>query len=557
MCLLSRLTAAVLSAALLAPAAFAVEDPARERREDLDFLCTALQQAHPGFDALVDKEVFAARKAEIEAGISAGNDISFALDLQSLVALLGDSHTTTNLSPILNVSPLYPVSLTWYDGAWVLQALPAEEEAFLGGEVMAVNGLSMEEVVSRMAALVSADNPVKLRRQTQQVFPSHAVLSYLGIVPEEGPMTLTVRTEEGERTLTLTALAPEDFAALDSDDLARLSDRRTGLAPTARDGSRYYFALPLSERAYYIQYNTCQEDPELPMETFAAQVADDWAAGGYDTLLVDLRWNGGGSDGVLYPILEWAAGLVREGAAVYGLIGEATFSSAIINAVELQELGAVLAGSPTSGSADHYGSTRSFSLPHSGIRVSCSGKFIDLESLFEAGVGLGVESLQPDFAAEQTLADALAGRDTLVNALLALETPFVPAARPDAPLTRGGMARLLCPVEAAAGEVPFDDVFPISRSAPAIAWCAQAGVVQGDGAGAFFPARPVTLQEGAAMLHRLAGSPAAQGKTPAGTAPWAAQAMAWLDGKGLLPAGVSPTDPLTLAQGQALLAALG
>ena len=141
--------------------------------------------------------------------------------------------------------------------------------------------------------------------------------------------------------------------------------------------------------------------------------------------------------------------------------------------IKLCRLGAVLAGSPTSGSADHYGSTRSFALPHSGIRVSCSGKFIDLESLFEAGVGLGVESLCPDLPVEQTLADALSGRDTLVDALLALEEPFVPAARPDAPLTRGGMARLLCPKGmATAGEVPFDDVFPISRSAPAIAWCA-------------------------------------------------------------------------------------
>ena len=155
------------------------------------------------------------------------------------------------------------------------------------------------------------------------------------------------------------------------------------------------------------------------MEDFAALVAKDLEAGKYARVLLDLRNNGGGSDGVLYPILMWAAGLVRQGHTVYGLIGEATFSSTIINAVEIQELGGILAGSPTSGSADHYGSTRGFTLPHSGIRVSCSQKFIDLETLFEAGVGLGVESLTPDLPVEQTLTDALAGRDTLVDGELA------------------------------------------------------------------------------------------------------------------------------------------
>ena len=87
---------------------------------------------------------------------------------------------------------------------------------------------------------------------------------------------------------------------------------------------------------------------------------------------LDLRNNGGGSDGVLVPILMLVPGLVEEGVKVYGLVGEATYSSAIINAVELVDAGGVLAGSPTSGSVNHFGSTGSFTLPNSGIRVSCS-----------------------------------------------------------------------------------------------------------------------------------------------------------------------------------------
>ena len=112
-------------------------------------------------------------------------------------------------------------------------------------------------------------------------------------------------------------------------------------------------------------------------------------------------------------------GLVEEGVKVYGLVGEATYSSAIINAVELVDAGGVLAGSPTSGSVNHFGSTGSFTLPNSGIRVSCSSKYIDLGTLLEAGLGAQVEPLVPTVRVEQTLDDYLAGRDTLVDWLLA------------------------------------------------------------------------------------------------------------------------------------------
>lgn len=547
---MKRFAACILSLALLPTPVLAAGTDSRQ--EDLDYLCSALQELHPGFEALTSGTAFAAGRAEVEERISSASDAEFALDLQSLIALLGDSHTTANLSPILNSSPLYPFSLGWYDGAWVLLAAPAEDESYVGRTVTALGGVPMEEVPAHLSRLVSADNPVKLRRQTQQVLMSQAVLSYLDLTAKDGSLVLTL--ESGEE-LSLTALTPEEYAALETEDIARLE---LPSSPTAQRRKTAYFSQPLSERAYYIQYNTCREDPDDPMESFAARAAADWEAGGYDVLLIDLRYNGGGSDGVLYPILEWAAELVRQGKAVYCLIGEATFSSAIINAVELKELGAVLAGSPTSGSADHYGSTRSFSLPNSGIRVSCSTKFIDLESLFDSGVGLGVESLKPDLPVEQTLPDALAGRDTLVEAILALESPFQVPADPNAPLTRGGFARMLWqsagnPV---AGACPFQDVFPLSPSLPAIAWCAEAGIARGDENAAFSSPRPITLQEAAVMLHRLSGSPAPSVESPLGAAPWGEAALSWLAEQTGNPEALIPTSPLSHAQGEALLSVL-
>ena len=56
------------------------------------------------------------------------------------------------------------------------------------------------------------------------------------------------------------------------------------------------------------------------------------------------------------------------------------------------------------------------------------------------------------------------------------------------------------------------------------------------------------------MLHRLSGSPAASPEKAA--QPWAAEAIGWLAERGLIPQGMAPTSPLTLAQGESLLSAL-
>ena len=185
------------------------------------------------------------------------------------MALIGDSHTTTNIGSVLNSTGLYPFGAEWYDGSWVLTGAEEEDAALLGQTVTALNGVPMDEICTRFGTLVSADNPVKLRRQTEQLLYSEACLDYLGIAESGEPLEVT--TSGG--SFTVEALPMEDFgdAALSS-----LSQQRESTPATAYRKGTYYFAQSLDDTTYYIQFNQCMETPSSPWTALPPRWRPSW-----------------------------------------------------------------------------------------------------------------------------------------------------------------------------------------------------------------------------------------------------------------------------------------
>ena len=139
------------------------------------------------------------------------------------------------------------------------------------------------------------------------------------------------------------------------------------------------------------------------------------------------------------------------------------------------------------------------------------------------------------------------------------------AFRPGESLTRAQAATVLwrlngCPEPE--GASPFQDVPDGSWCADAVTWCAENGIVQGNGAGHFVPGALVTRQAMLTMLYRAVGSPEADEAVLSGVSgsgslgEFARPGAAWAVENGLVDGALQPQGQVSRGEAAELLAAL-
>ena len=408
MAFLRRILAGVLTLSMLSFPVCAA-DCADARRVELDRVVSMLSENHPDLYAHVSREAFAAKRASIAQNAASWDDFGFALEVQSLTAMVGDAHTALSL-PVDGAGTL-PFTIAWMNGAWVVTAVAAPQRVCLGWRVEGIAGRPIAAVERALDPYLSYDNDTRRRRMFASAVTLRGALVHAGVLSESAEtVALHVVSPDGlHRDATLPVHA---------DGMCTLSALRRAVPVTEYDPNVIYKALDLVPYTLYIQYNACKEDENYPMAAFAAQVRDTLTHGSYARVIVDLRANGGGSDGVLRPVLHELIAAQQRGIKVNALVGEGTFSAAVTGAVQLAQLGAVTVGTPTGGSVDHFGSVVREVLSD-GSRLSCSTQWVALSSYYQAARAFGADSLTPAQSAPQPVDDYLAGGDRPVACVLA------------------------------------------------------------------------------------------------------------------------------------------
>ena len=358
-----------------------------QRLSDLRQVVETLPRVNPGVYAVQPQAQFQAAAASLEAENSRLSTVEFYTRLAALVASVGDSHTILTVTSNPGVSlgfGILPLRLRWFtDGVFVTVA-PANRQRLLGAAVEAVNGIPIADAIARLKPLVAHENEFWLRARMPTILINDGFLRGIGLVAGADPVRFTLRLASGE-TVT------EEFR-LESTTLVSALDANSGFVPTnTRNGAlNYWSQYNSASRSLYIRYRACQEQSARPFAQFAAETLAVLDANPVETLVIDLRENGGGDSNLILPLLLGLSERIprlrrNSGFAFYGIADGSTFSSALQNAEFLKitdewalplsgqsGLAAVLVGEGTGGKPAHFGEVRAFTLGASQLPVQHS-----------------------------------------------------------------------------------------------------------------------------------------------------------------------------------------
>ena len=307
--------------------------------KDIIFLYDFLEENHPDFNNTIKKE-----EAEqiLNRNIRQSEDespASFYYSLCEIAAIPHDSHTQVGMDEkMVSDLKILPIGFDRFeDELYIVMASDGYED-LIGKKVVSVNGYAFEEILDAARMAIPNDNDVYLAKS---LYGNHMRIyqfyEHLGILQNED--IITIETEDMEKT-DIHPLPYTDAAELEFSYLQR------AIPPTLNPSSAYSAMFLDDPSAILINYHACMQMENFPFLSFCNQVLDLISENGYKSIVIDLRYNKGGDSRIISPLVEGLAKLKEQNdIAVYVLIGEDTFSSAIMNAEEMKnKLDATLVG---------------------------------------------------------------------------------------------------------------------------------------------------------------------------------------------------------------------
>jgi uncharacterized protein (TIGR03437 family) len=406
-------------------------------RSDLQYVVTQLPRVHVNLFYAGSSSTFYAGAAQLDADIPQLSTEQFYTRLSALVAMANDAHTflvlTGSAATALGFNPLPIEFRVFADGIFVVSA-PANQASLNGARLVSVGSLAAGDVYNLLVPEVSHVNASGARFGVGSLLSNSGVLRGIGAAPAEGSIRFTVQLRTGEQ---VTLALPADNSALIPS--IRASD---GAIPPLLDhsGENYWSEYWANARTVYVRYAHCIEMPDRPVTAFTANTLALIDSHPVDTLVIDLRANGGGSESVTIPL---TAGLIQRINSlranprfrVYTFTDGGTESAAFNTAADLKYsvippsmsilgragtpgVNTILAGEPTGGKPGYCGGASNLTLPQSHLLVRYSTTCIPP---FE-GLPQG-DALNPDLPVDIRSTDYFARHDPVLAAALAHALP--------------------------------------------------------------------------------------------------------------------------------------
>ncbi len=324
----------------------------------------------------------------------------------------------------------YLVCGQWFEDGFYITATQKENEECLGSKLVGINGLSLDEVVSRYDRIVSNETQSWLKDafewKSKNGFSRKEFL-YLKIAEPESD-TVTFSFEKDGKTFSkeigITQVNEETpvVSLVDNSEKLPLGERMY------ETGEPFLYQLDLENRTLYFQYNRCL-DPTVGEEYASypvfADFMDDMMAEleknrtQIDRIVIDLRHNEGGSEMLWNDAVDKYCDELNQ-YEIDLLIGRTTFSAGV-DAIDTSLYcldHVVLYGEETGLAVHNYTDVKPVTLKRTGyiLQTVTHEDYNNVINKRAKDVSRGV---LPDVEVEQTFEDYLKGIDDVYESAVA------------------------------------------------------------------------------------------------------------------------------------------
>ena len=354
-------------------------------REDLTFIKTELPKKHKDLFHRLDRDLFYKEIAELYKQIPNLTPNQVALEFERIVGLARDGHTWTSPLYARNMNfNVLPINLYMFgDEIRVRKAHPGYKD-IVGGKVLKVGKMKIEDAYKKVSPYMSTDNKFGIMSQAPNYLTSPEVLQALGISDSAESVTLELEKDGKILTKEIKLLPNNDNSVrairgqmknwVDAN-----MDAKNPLPLTRKNaGKRFWFEYVNDKKLLYVQLNNVLNDKDKTLEQFFAEVFDFAKKNELDKFVLDLRYNGGGNNTLVRPIIRGLIQLeeIDKKDKLFVITGRRTFSAAqnLTNMLETWT-NATFVGEPTGSHVNMYGDAVRYELPNSKMPIYISELF--------------------------------------------------------------------------------------------------------------------------------------------------------------------------------------
>ena len=361
------------------------------------------------------REFFINKVNELILDIPNLNDNEALFGLAAIAALLDDAHTRVGL-PMGDVFPAQFLAL--YDGIYFI-GVPKEAEHALYSELIAINGIDINEIIERLGRIIPHENEYHLRRViTQEVSEDpvglrHYVvrpflkelitLNYLSVIDDSGRADFTVRATAGEIfDIQLEAVNREAGV----DEVSFVHHKFSTIMHENPEEVFWHEYFPGENLMYVRIRGFSYRYSELFLSARHRLTAEltDWPEGEkIESFVIDLRQNPGGL--FEWPTISDFPLLSEVSESLYVIIDAGKFSMGVITASNIIHSmeNVTIIGEPT-GQIDNMFAGDASTLPNSRMRYNISHRMW-------AGSNSDDIAIRPDVFIPLTIEDVMNNRD--------------------------------------------------------------------------------------------------------------------------------------------------